>query len=112
MKLDKDTYYNNEYELGVLNNFCCRQNNTNTKMNKSMEASNNIGKMSIAIVRNKAKIYFCNSSSALHITHKLCFSQSRINKILIFISNTSILNPGPTNTVSVFLSKHTRTNSF
>ena len=104
MKLDKDTYYNNEYELEleVLNNFCCRQNNTNTKMNKNMKANNNIVKISIAVVRNKAKIYFRNSSSALHITHKLCFSLSRINKILIVISNTSILNPGPTNNVSVF----------
>ena len=101
MKLDKNTYYNNEYELGVLNNFCCRQNDTNSKMKYDMKANNNIGKISFAIVRNKAKIYFCNSSS-LHITHKLCLSQSRIIKILIVISNTSILNPGPTNTVSVF----------
>ena len=102
MKLDKDAYYNNEYELEVLNNFCCRQNNTNTKMNNNMKANNNIVKISIAVVRNKAKIYFRNSSSSLHITQKLCFSLSRINKILIVISNTSILNPGSTNTVSVF----------
>ena len=52
--------------------------------------------------RSHAKLYFHDSSYSFKITNKLSLSQSRINKALIIISNTSILNPGPTNTVSVF----------
>ena len=58
--------------------------------------------MSIANMRNRTKIYFHNSLFSLPITHKLSHAQLSVNRALIVISNTSILNPGPTNTVSVF----------
>ena len=58
--------------------------------------------MSIANMRNRTKIYFHNSLFSLPITHMLSHVQLRVNRALIFISNTSMLNPGPTNTVSVF----------
>ena len=58
--------------------------------------------MPIANMRNRTKIYFCNSLFSLPITHKLSHAQLSVNRALIVISNTSILNPGPTNTVSVF----------
>ena len=57
--------------------------------------------MSIANMRNRTKIYFHNSLFSLP-THKLSHAQLRVNRVLIVISNTSILNSGPTNTVSVF----------
>ena len=92
MKLNKDKFYNSE--LVVLNNFCCREHSTRTRIS--------IKKLSFASTRNKAKVYFHNSTYSFKITNKLSLSQSRINMALIIISNTSILNPGPTNTVSVF----------
>ena len=58
--------------------------------------------MSIANMRNRTKIYFHNSLFSLPITHKLSHAQLSVNRALIVISNTSILNSGPINTVSVF----------
>ena len=92
MKLNKDTFYNSE--LVVLNNFCCREHSTRTRIY--------IEKLSFTSTRNEAKLYFHNSSYSFKITNKLSLSQSRINKALIIISNISILNPSPTNTASVF----------
>ena len=103
MTLDNDKFYN-FYTNGlvVVINLCCHQNSI-TILHKNTETYYTyIGKMSIANMRNRTKIYFHNSLFSLPITHKLSHAQLRVNRALIVISNTSILNPGPTNTVSVF----------
>ena len=103
MALDNDKFYKFYINgLVVVIKFCCHQNSI-TILHKNTETYYTyVGKISIANMRNRTKIYFHNSSFSLPITHKLSHAQLRVNRALIVISNTSILNPGSINTVSVF----------
>ena len=90
---------NNTYciELLILCNFCCHQNSA--RIHEITKAHQYIG---ILNTGRELIAYFHNSSLTLQIAHKRSLSQARINKILIVISDTSILNPGPKNNISVF----------
>ena len=98
MALEKNNIYLNK--LLILCNFCCHQ--ISASIHKITKARQYIGNIAILNKSREIIMYFQNSSLTHQIAHKRSLSQARINKILIVISNTSILNPGPKNTVSVF----------
>ena len=57
-------------------------------------------RMPLELLRNRLH-YVHIITLSFHITFKILFRQSCINKALIIMSNTSLLNPGPENKVSV-----------